>query len=82
MANKSVEERVIQTIAEQLGCEIAQVTAEKHITNDLGADSLDRIELVMALEDEFSTEITDEDAEAVNTVQDAIDCVHKYITHH
>jgi len=64
---------VKKIIAEQLGVEESQVTNEKAFVADLGADSLDTVELVMALEDEFGIEIPDEDAEKINTVQNAID---------
>lgn len=72
----SIEERVKQIVAEQLGVDDAQVTAEASFMDDLGADSLDTVELVMALEEEFDIEISDEDAEKILTVQDAI----SYIT--
>jgi acyl carrier protein len=65
--------RVKKIIAEQLGVEESQVSPEKAFVADLGADSLDTVELVMALEDEFGVEIPDEDAEKITTVQAAID---------
>ena len=71
----SVEERVIDIVTEQLGVDRGQVKRETHFVNDLGADSLDTVELVMALEDEFSCEIPDEQAEKIKTVQKAIDYV-------
>jgi acyl carrier protein len=74
----SVDERVKQIVAEQLGVDEDQVTAEASFMEDLGADSLDTVELVMALEEEFDIEISDEDAEKIQTVQDAID----YISEH
>lgn len=70
MAN--VEERVKEIIVEQLGVEPGQVTEKAKFVEDLGADSLDTVELVMALEEEFSLEIPDEDAEKITSVGDAI----------
>lgn len=74
----SVEERVKNIIVEQLGVDTAQVTENAKFVDDLGADSLDTVELVMALEEEFSIEIPDEDAEKIGSVGDAI----KYIQEH
>ena len=68
-------DRGVKIIAEQLGMPVADVTSEKNFIKDLGADSLDTIELIMALEDEFSIEISDDDAEKIETVQQALDYV-------
>ncbi len=68
----SVEEKVKEIIVEQLGVEVSQVTENAKFVDDLGADSLDTVELVMALEEEFSLEIPDEDAEKITSVGDAI----------
>jgi acyl carrier protein len=73
----SIEERVKQIVAEQLGVDEDQVTADAAFMDDLGADSLDTVELVMALEEEFDIEISDEDAEKIQKVQDAIDYINK-----
>lgn len=67
-----MEDRVKEIIAEQLGVDGDQVTDNASFTDDLGADSLDTVELVMALEEEFDLEIPDEDAEKIGTVGDAI----------
>ncbi|MBA6133163.1 MULTISPECIES: acyl carrier protein [Pseudomonas] len=71
----TIEERVKNIVAEQLGVKAEEVTVEKSFVDDLGADSLDTVELVMALEEEFETEIPDEEAEKITTVQAAIDYV-------
>ena len=71
----SIEQRVTKIVAEQLGVNEAEVKNESSFVNDLGADSLDTVELVMALEEEFECEIPDEDAEKITTVQQAIDYV-------
>ncbi len=73
--SNSIENRVIKVIAEQLSVDEAQVKPEAHFLDDLGADSLDLVELVMSLEKEFDCEIPDEDAEKITTVQSAIDYV-------
>ena len=74
----SVEDKVKQIIVEQLGVDESEVTPTASFIDDLGADSLDTVELVMALEEGFGMEIPDEDAEKITTVKDAI----KYIEDH
>ena len=69
---ENVEQRVKKIVAEQLGVNEADVKNESSFVNDLGADSLDTVELVMALEEEFNIEISDEDAEKITTVKDAV----------
>ena len=70
-----IEEQVKSIVAEQLGVKEDEVTNDASFVDDLGADSLDTVELVMALEEEFETEIPDEEAEKITTVQQAIDFV-------
>tara|TARA_B100000745_G_scaffold196937_1_gene129763 strand:- start:1169 stop:1402 length:234 start_codon:yes stop_codon:yes gene_type:complete len=71
----SVEEKVKEIIVDQLGVDENQVVTSASFIEDLGADSLDTVELVMALEEEFDVEISDEDAEKISKVQDAIDYI-------
>jgi acyl carrier protein len=71
----SVEDQVRGIIAEQLGLKAEEIRNDASFVDDLGADSLDTVELVMALEEEFETEIPDEDAEKIATVQNAIDYI-------
>jgi acyl carrier protein len=71
----SIEERVIKIVVEQLGVDEATVKSNSSFVDDLGADSLDTVELVMALEEEFDCEIPDEEAEKITTVQQAIDYI-------
>jgi acyl carrier protein len=72
---ENIEQRVKTVVAEQLGVNEADVKNESSFVNDLGADSLDTVELVMALEEEFETEIPDEEAEKITTVQQAVDYI-------
>lgn len=72
---ENIEQRIKKIVAEQLGVNETEVKNESSFVNDLGADSLDTVELVMALEEEFECEIPDEEAEKINTVQEAIDYV-------
>ena len=71
----NIEDRVRKIVAEQLGVKEEEVKAEASFVDDLGADSLDTVEVVMALEEEFETEIPDEEAEKITTVQLAIDYI-------
>ncbi|MFP6667184.1 MAG: acyl carrier protein [Pirellulales bacterium] len=68
----SVEERVIDIVAEQLGADKEKITVETHFVNDLGADSLDTVELVMELEEEFDISIPDDAAEKIQTIGEAV----------
>ena len=72
-----VEEKVRQIIVDQLGVEPSEVTPAASFVDDLGADSLDRVELIMTLEETFGVEIPDEEAEKISTVQNAIDYIQK-----
>jgi acyl carrier protein len=78
MSEKSIEDRVKDIIVEQLGVNADQVTPEAKFIEDLGADSLDTVELVMAFEEEFGIEVPDEEAEKLLSVGDVI----KYVTEH
>jgi acyl carrier protein len=71
----SVEDRVKKLICEQLGVKEEEVKTDSSFVEDLGADSLDTVELVMALEEEFETEIPDEEAEKITTVKEAVDYI-------
>ncbi len=75
---ENVEQRIKKIVAEQLGVNEAEVKNESSFVDDLGADSLDTVELVMALEEEFECEIPDEQAEKINTVQQAIDYINSH----
>ena len=76
---KAIEEKVIEIICEQMGTEKSEITRETSFINDLNADSLDTVELVMEFEDEFDTSIPDEEAEKIQTVGAAIDYIAKVI---
>ncbi len=75
MATESIDDRVKKIIVDQLGVEEELVTPEASFVDDLGADSLDTVELVMALEEEFGVEIPDEDAEKITRVKEAVDYI-------
>ncbi len=74
-----IEKRVKEIIVEQLGVNESEVTPEAKFVDDLGADSLDLVELVMALEEEYNMEISDEDAEKIQTVGDAIEYIKSHL---
>ena len=74
----AVEDKVKQIIVEQLGVDEAEVTPTASFVDDLGADSLDQVELIMAFEEAFDIEIPDEDAEKIRTVKDAVEYVYKH----
>ena len=75
MSNPSIEERVTKIVCDQMGTTPDKITKETSFINDLGADSLDTVELVMEFEDEFEISIPDEDAETIQTVGNAIDYI-------
>ena len=76
---ENIEQRVRKIVAEQLGVNESEIKNESAFVDDLGADSLDTVELVMALEEEFECEIPDEEAEKITTVQQAIDYVNGHL---
>jgi acyl carrier protein len=76
---ENIEQRVKKIVAEQLGVNESEIKVDSSFVNDLGADSLDTVELVMALEEEFETEIPDEEAEKITTVQQAINYVQNHV---
>lgn len=76
----SVEDRVKKIVVEQLGVKEEDVKPEASFVDDLGADSLDTVELVMALEEEFECEIPDEEAEKITTVQEAVNYINAHLT--
>ena len=73
-----IQLRVIKIVAEQLGLSESNILLSSHFIEDLGADSLDTVELIMALEDEFDLQIPDEEAEKIKNVQNALDYVHAH----
>jgi acyl carrier protein len=76
---ENIEQRVKKIVAEQLGVNESEIKTESSFVDDLGADSLDTVELVMALEEEFECEIPDEEAEKITTVQQAIDYINTHL---
>lgn len=80
MSTTNIFDRVQGIVAQQLGVDKQQVTKEANFADDLGADSLDTVELVMAIEEEFSIEIPDEDAEKIATLGQAIDFIERAVT--
>jgi acyl carrier protein len=72
---RSMEEKVFQIIAEQLGIDVGEVSLEKNLMDDLGADSLDMVDLVMAFEDQFGVKISDQDLSKIKTVKDVVEAI-------
>ena len=79
MEEKEIEEKVISIVAEQMGVDKGEISRDTNFVNDLNADSLDTVELVMEFEDEFETSIPDEDAEKIQTVGQAIDYIKDHL---
>jgi len=79
MSEKEIFDKVQKIVSEQLGVDVSEVTPQASFANDLGADSLDTVELVMALEEEFDIEIPDEAAEEIATVQSAVDYINNKV---
>ncbi|MEX0653780.1 MAG: acyl carrier protein [Phycisphaeraceae bacterium] len=79
MDEKEIEEKVIAIVAEQMGVDKGEINRDTNFVNDLNADSLDTVELVMEFEDEFETSIPDEEAEKIQTVGQAIDFIKEHI---
>lgn len=77
--DEQIDQRIKNLVAKQLKCEVDTIKDESSFEEDLGADSLDRVELIMAIEDEFGIAIVDEDAEDIATVKDATDYVKDYL---
>jgi acyl carrier protein len=75
MAEENIDQKVIEIVSEQMGVDKSEITRETHFINDLNADSLDTVELVMEFEDEFELSIPDEEAEKIQTVGQAIDYI-------
>jgi acyl carrier protein len=80
VTEQEIETKVIGIVAEQMGVDKDQITRETSFTNDLNADSLDTVELVMELEEEFDTQIPDEQAEKIHTVGQAVDFINKNLS--
>ena len=79
MEEKEIEEKVIAIVAEQMGVDKGEINRETNFVQDLNADSLDTVELVMEFEDEFETSIPDEEAEKIQTVGQAIDFIKSHV---
>ena len=75
---EDLEQKVIEIVSEQMGVDKSEITRETHFINDLNADSLDTVELVMAFEEEFGIEIPDEDAEKITRVKEAIEYIESH----